>query len=288
MKFNNEDIKTYYKDCHNAYRDAWGLDQNMQLNLGLWYKDTKNLSEALFNLNVEMGQLAEIDNTKVVLDAGCGVGGTAIHLAKNYGCKVIGITLSENQCRLANENATIENVSHLVEFQVMDYMQTSFENQSFDVIIGMESIVYAQPKKAFIEEAFRLLKDGGKLVLAENLQAKEKLSTNEHISLYTNSFNGCKVESLDTENNYINNLNTSGFIHIKCIDKTKEITPSIKRLRRIYYAAKLYNLYHRLIGKPFNETQEANTKMCYHLWSSLKNGLWGYGLIHAVKPKLNA
>ena len=37
-------IVEYYEKCNNAYRDAWGLDHNMQLNLGLWKKETKNLT----------------------------------------------------------------------------------------------------------------------------------------------------------------------------------------------------------------------------------------------------
>ena len=49
-------IVSYYEECDNAYRDAWGMDQNMQLNLGIWNKDTKKLSEALVNLNNEMIQ----------------------------------------------------------------------------------------------------------------------------------------------------------------------------------------------------------------------------------------
>lgn len=276
-------IVTYYEECDNAYRDAWGMDKNMQLNLGLWPKGTKNLSEALLNLNKEIAKKAQINSDDYVLDAGCGVGGTAIFLAKNYGCKVVGITLTPHQAEKAKVNAKKSNVSHLVEFQVMDYMNTTFESNTFTVITGIESICYAEPKIGFLREAHRLLKPGGRIALAENLQGKQQLNHTEYNSLYTNAFNGCKVDSLDTKEQYLSNLKQLNFKQAICEDYTPLIKPSIKRLRRFWYLAKPYNLAHKLIGKGFSPTQEANTKMCYHLLSSLNKGLWTYGLITAKK-----
>ena len=282
-KKQKEAIVSYYEECDNAYRDAWGMDQNMQLNLGIWNKDTKKLSEALVNLNNEMMQVANLTKQDHVLDAGCGVGGTLIHFAKKVGCTGVGITLTPHQADKANENAKKEGVDHLVSFQVMDYCETSFKDESFTLITGMESICYAEPKMAFLKEAKRLLKTGGRIAIADNLQGKDNLTDKEYKSLYTNAFNGCKVNSLDTENQYQTNLEELQFKNIQCIDETDRIRPSILRLRKFYYPAVAYNFAHRIIGKRFSKTQEANTRMCYHLLSSLDAGLWKYGLITATK-----
>lgn len=279
----HQEIADYYRQCNNAYRDAWGLDQNMQLNLGLWKKGTKNLSQAMHHLNEEVAQHAAPQKNDRVLDAGCGVGGTAIHWAKNFGCQVSGISLAPNQVEQAKINAKKGGVSALCDFQLMDYSSTSFADESFDIIIGIESICYAEPKSAFLKEAKRLLKKGGRLVMAENLQAKKKLTAREYDCLYTAAFHGCKVKSLDTEEEYLKHLAKLEFSTSYCFDYTEFIRPSIRRLRRFYYPAWLYNQWHRLIGKPFSETQEANTKMCYYLLSSLNKGLWKYGIIKATK-----
>ncbi|MAY84476.1 MAG: hypothetical protein CMP59_10125 [Flavobacteriales bacterium] len=283
MNYTPTDIINYYEQCENAYRDAWGMDRNLQLNLGLWENGTKNLAEALRNLNAKVAELAEVSKDCRVLDAGCGVGGTAIYLAKYFGCKVTGISITERQIELAKENARNAGLEQLVDFHAQNFMQTTFPDESFDVIIGMESICYAEPKIDFLEEAKRLLKPGGRLVLAENLQGKEELSDKERRILYTDGFNGCKVKSLDTETQYLDNLKSLDFKSIECIDKSEAVRPSIVRLRRFFYPAWLYNQWHRLIGKAFSETQEANTKMCYYLLSGLDKGLWKYGLIRAVK-----
>ena len=259
------------------------MNRNLQLNLGLWEKGTKNLPEALSNLNAKVAELASIDETSLVLDAGCGVGGTAIYLAKHFGCKVIGISITGRQIELAKANARAAEVDHLVAFEVQNFMNTNFDANTFDAVIGMESICYAEPKLEFLKEAKRVLKEGGRLVLAENLQGKAELNEKEEAILYTNGFNGCKVESLDTEKDYQANLEQLSFTEIECIDKSIAVRPSIVRLRRFFYPAWLYNQWHRLIGKPFSMTQEANTKMCYYLLSGLDRGLWKYGLIKAIK-----
>ena len=276
-------IVSYYQECDNAYRDAWGMDKNMQLNLGIWNSSTKKLSEALVNLNNEMLTLLQLSMADHVLDAGCGVGGTLIHFAKAAGCTGIGITLTPHQAEKATMNAQKAGVSHLLRFEVMDYTNTSFESEQFTAITGIESICYAAPKMAFLKEAKRLLKPGGRIALAENLQGKDDLTKKEIKSVYTDAFNGCQVISLDTENQYKNNLKALSFHNIQCIDETVRIRPSIVRLRKFYYPAVAYNLAHRVIGKRFSKTQEANTKMCYHLLSSLDAGLWKYGLILATK-----
>lgn len=275
-------IARYYRECNNAYRDAWGLDKNMQLNLGLWKSGCRSLSEALKNLNQEVAEKAIIKSGDRILDAGCGVGGTAIFLAQNYGCRIKGITLSAEQVEQARKNARKHQVDHLCDFEVMDYNHTTFEKGSFDVILGIESICYAESKFNFLKEVKRLLKKGGRLVLAENVQAKPNLSAKEHQSLYEKAFFGCQVKSLDTAQEYEEKLSQLQFKRIRCEDYTDLIRPSISRLRRIYYPAKLYNLVHRWMGKPFSEVQEANTRMCFHLQSSLNSGLWKYAIISAT------
>ncbi len=119
-------------------------------------------------MNEVMMIAAGIKPDDTVLDAGCGVGGSSIFLASTLGCRVTGITLSERQVNLAIENAKkTENIDGLVDFKVMNYYATDFPDASFDVIWGCESICYADSKEQFIKEAYRLLKPGGRLVVAD-------------------------------------------------------------------------------------------------------------------------
>lgn len=279
----HESIVEYYNKSFNAYRDGWGLDDNMQLNLGFWHKGTRSLSEALTNLNAYVAEQAQLSPDDLVLDAGCGVGGTIIHLVKHHGCRGHGITLVPHQVRKATENAGKNGVAHHTSFQVMDFCQTTFPDNHFDVITGIESICHADSKRAFLQEAYRILKPGGRMILVETLQAKPNLTPREHDQLYTRGFHGCKITSIDTADQYLTNLKELGFSHFEAEDKTALVWPSVRRLRRMYYLAWLYNQYKALTGKPFGDTEKAHTRMCYYLYTGLKNKLWSYGVIKAVK-----
>jgi cyclopropane-fatty-acyl-phospholipid synthase len=56
-----------------------------------------------------------------VLDIGCGWGGLALTLAQDYGARVVGVTLSEEQIKVARERAARAGLSDRVEFRLMDY-----------------------------------------------------------------------------------------------------------------------------------------------------------------------
>lgn len=95
--FTKKEIATYYNHTLLHYRVGWQLDKSKGLHYGLWYPDTKNLHEAIQNTNKKIGSFIKNKDGFDVLDAGCGVGGSAIFLAQNYHCNVHGITLSKAQ-----------------------------------------------------------------------------------------------------------------------------------------------------------------------------------------------
>ncbi|MEQ9297833.1 MAG: methyltransferase domain-containing protein [Cyclobacteriaceae bacterium] len=278
-------IEEYFVTCENAYRDFWDLDHSGLMSLGFWKKGTKNLREALAYQNEVMADKAQIKADDQVLDAGCGMGGSAVFLAKRIGCRINGITLVEDQVAKATAYASRNAVNQLVSFQRQDYTKTDFPDASFDVIWGIESICYAEPKSAFIDEAFRLLRPGGRLIVSEILATKEKMTPSEESDLLDNGYKLCMVNWLDTADQYRANLKTTGFDQIAIDDMTELIRPSINRLYLGYYPATVYNRVKNLFGRDFSQVQLGNTKMLYYLHKSLKRKLWEYGLIYAQKPK---
>ena len=160
-------IIDYYRDSENAYKDSWDLHNSLAIHYGYWDDKVKTFRQSLLRMNEVMMKAAEINSSDKVLDAGCGVGGSSIFIASVLGCKVTGITLSERQVQQAIQNGIKKGVAPLTDFKVMDYCATEFPDESFDVVWGCESICYADDKEKFIKEAFRLLKPGGRLVIAD-------------------------------------------------------------------------------------------------------------------------
>ena len=107
------------------------------------------------------------DGVAKVLDVGCGIGGTSRYLAKKLlpNAQVTGITLSPKQVERATELAKEQGVPN-AKFQVMDALAMEFPDNSFDVVWACESGEHMPDKTAYVNEMLRVLKPGGKLILA--------------------------------------------------------------------------------------------------------------------------
>src|SRR5437867_919467 len=105
-------IKRYYHENQLFYDLFWTDSQNFSMNYGFWYSGTRTLAEALLNQNRAIAEALDIGPADLVLEAGCGTGGTSIWLARHYGAHIIGITLSDNQARRASKIAASKGVGN--------------------------------------------------------------------------------------------------------------------------------------------------------------------------------
>jgi MPBQ/MSBQ methyltransferase len=113
---------------------------------------------------VRWGGLNQLPSGTTVLDVGCGIGGSSRILARDYGFQVTGITISPGQVKRAQE-LTPPEVS--ARFQQDDAMHLSFPDSSFDVVWCIEAGPHMPDKATFAKELLRVLKPGGRLVVAD-------------------------------------------------------------------------------------------------------------------------
>lgn len=282
MKSFQKEIVDYYEECEDDYRLFWHLEKCLAMHAGYWDSTTRSLNEALERENEVLAQYAKITAKDRVLDAGCGVGGSSIYLAKNYQCHVTGITLSEKQAETARHYAA-ERVSahHRPTFCVRDYTQTGFPDASFSVVWGLESICHAEKKQDFMKEAFRLLEPGGRLIVADGFAKKGNYKGSEK-ALMNTWLQGFGVQSLDTVESFEENLKQTGFKNIKFIDVTSHVIPSSKKLffysffglPIISIASKLGLCSKRRVGNLMGARSQ---------YIAIKQKLWVYGIYTAIK-----
>ena len=279
--FNQIDIAEYYNTTQVHYEKWWELKTHLSLHYGIWDEGIKTFADSLSNTNRVLMELSNIQDSEKILDAGCGVGGAAMFLCLNRNVNVIGISLSEKQVEFANKYARAKQLDHKVSFHVMDYTRTLFGDESFDVVWACESVSSAPDKSDFIRESFRILKKGGRLILSDFFL------TNDN----QNDKHGWIRKWEDTWS--ISNLVTSEYF-VKCLQhqgyelkENKDCSNKIYRsARRMYFASilgglpsELYNFSHPKVSR----FAKKHYRCGYYQFKALKENLWKYNIILAVK-----
>ena len=280
--FTNDDISRYYDLSEVHYRRIWGLDKYRSLHYGYWDSSVNNFHEALLNINRVLADRAEIRGGETILDAGCGVGGSSLWLARERNCRVVGISLNQRQVMKANKFTLDAGLSDKLRFEQKDYLNTGYPQNSFDVVWAIESVCYANDKGLFLKEASRVLKPGGRLIIADFFKV-DHLSAND-TALVTQWANGWAVNDFSTAEEFNAKLLENAFEKTENIDVTDAIMPSAKKLYQFYIfggmAAKLY----RLFRPNATELGKNNVRNAYLQYKTLKKGLWTYRIVKAVKP----
>lgn len=102
-----------------------------------------------------------------VLDVGCGTGKPALRLARASGAHVVGVSISRHQVKLANTNAKAAGVQDRARFEYADAMKLPYADASFDAAWAFESMLHMPDHDRFLAEMTRVLKPGGRLVIAD-------------------------------------------------------------------------------------------------------------------------
>ena len=275
------DIADYYDQSYWDYRTSWLNSKNLAIHYGYWSDKTQSHSDSLLEMNQELAGHLDLKPGDHVLDAGCGIGGSSIWLAENYGVKVTGITISPTQIDQANKNAIKRGVDHLVSFKLEDYTQTSFADETFDHIWGLESICYALKKSDFVKEAYRVLKKGGCFAVADGFANKQEVTEKEwqHV---LKVLNGWSMPNMSTPSQFEGFMKDSGFDDIHYRDITENTLPSSKRL---YYTALLTYPMEKVMSwvKLRSSVQSGNFYACFGQYHVLHDGIGCYGLFSAKK-----
>mmetsp|Transcript_34922 Transcript_34922/g.56071 ORF Transcript_34922/g.56071 Transcript_34922/m.56071 type:complete len:278 (+) Transcript_34922:47-880(+) len=106
-----------------------------------------------------------------VLDVGCGIGGSALYMAKVCGADVLGVDYSDNMLETARqrlrEAETATGQKYSVRYEMHDVTKSKFPENSFDVIYSRDCILHIGDKPALFKSFFKWLKPGGTLFITD-------------------------------------------------------------------------------------------------------------------------
>jgi len=220
------DTARHYDECYRDYLFAWCNRDNLALHYGYWDGGKPyDQHQALLNKNQVLYEKAGIQPDDVVLDAGCGIGGSTIWMARQHGNKVTGITISAKQADYARQHAQRHGVADKVNFEVADFCATPFADASFDVVWALESSCHALNKADFLREAWRVLKPGGRIVVCDGFLLQREFNENQWQAVLA-CLNGWAVPNLCARDEFTGLLKQQGFQNIICHDITAQTLPS--------------------------------------------------------------
>ena len=132
-------------------------------NVGYWRAATATQAEASTAL-VNRLLDCHTQHPDAVLDVGCGLGATTSAIKHRWpGARVTGINLSEAQiehCRRNHQDC---------DFALMNATGLTFSENSFDVVFSAEAAFHFDTRREFFVQAYRALKPGGSLLVADIL-----------------------------------------------------------------------------------------------------------------------
>ncbi|KAA3485369.1 cyclopropane-fatty-acyl-phospholipid synthase family protein [Gossypium australe] len=142
------------------------LDETMTYSCAVFKTEDEDLKDAQHRKISLLIEKARIDSKHEILEIGCGWGSLAIEVVKRTGCKYTGITLSEEQLKLAEKRVKEAGLQENIRFQLCDYRQLP-STYKYDRIISCEMIEAVGHE--YMEDFFgcceSVLADDGLLVL---------------------------------------------------------------------------------------------------------------------------
>jgi len=165
-----EVARSYYNstDADNFYYRIWGGED---LHLGIYnHPDEDIYTASRRTIDRMAGYADKIDENTRIIDLGGGFGGSARHLAKKFGCKVVVINLSEAENERGRKMNKDQGLDHLIDIIDGSFDDVPYDDNSFDIVWSEDAILHSDDREQVMNETKRVLKPGGDLIFTDPMQ----------------------------------------------------------------------------------------------------------------------
>ena len=177
--------------------------------------DSAGLARAVVRMIDVIVAPAAIGAGDHVVDAGCGIGGTAMHLVKTRGCTVTGVNICRPQLEIAEKKVRDAGLDDRIGFTYGDCSQhLPFADGSIDVVTNIESACHYGDRGQFLREVARILKPGGRIVAMDWAQC-DGVPADLHKRYIEPLCRHWLIRSLESRSSYAERLRESGLTVIE-------------------------------------------------------------------------
>lgn len=275
----NEEIKEYWNGASSIYDEY--IEREGHTNIHYGYLETdesvEDTEQATVEMNQRLAKTANIQPDDTVLFCGCGYGGPAIWAAKEIGIDAIGINIVEDQLEQARKSARQAGVADQTDFRLDDHTKMdTIDDNEIDVVWAIESIMYAQDKRDFLDQARRVLGDDGRFVVAEGFKLKREMTEDERV-IVDKLLDGWSVPNFAHIDDFTDYMNEIGFRAVESSDITENVEPFAQWMvigRPYIYLCQFLKLVGRM-----NAQEVIHIKNMRHQHRVIKNDLMGYYIV---------
>ena len=232
-QIDQDSVRDYFDKSGRGYRLFHSKQGAMHVALNC---DTEFTPEGyLGQVDLVAQQLADID-APYVLEIGCGTGFNTRNLAERFpDGKFVGVDLLERHVEIARREA-----NHLAnaEYEVGDFQQLRFSNNSMDVVVAIECICQASNTRKAMHEAWRVLRPGGLLIVVDCFRATSLDRYDENLQLAARLVEKTMaVDEFAVLDDWTTDTESLGFARLQETD----LSPAISHnLARFYSLARRY------------------------------------------------
>ncbi|KAG6571208.1 Tocopherol O-methyltransferase, chloroplastic, partial [Cucurbita argyrosperma subsp. sororia] len=222
-------IAEFYDESSGLWENVWGE----HMHHGFYDPDSSvSLSDhraAQIRMIEETLRFAGVEAATAVVDVGCGIGGSSRYLARKFGAKCRGITLSPVQAKRAQAIAADAGLSDKVCFEVADALNQPFSDGEFDLVWSMESGEHMPDKSKFVSELVRVAAPGATIIIVTWCHrdlgpSEDSLQPWEH-KLLQKICDGFYLPAWCSTADYVKLLESHGLQDVRTADWSRNVAP---------------------------------------------------------------
>ena len=274
-----EKIRRYYLETTESSYLAHWAGNSLGFHFGIGDDSTASLDESLANTNMYLADRLQVGSDMRVLDAGCGVGGSSIWLARERGAQVTAITLAPNQVELGRRFAQERGVADRVTFECIDFTKTPFPPANFDCVWNIESLCHCLDARGYLEHVWELLDDGGRFRCMDMFRGAA--GDPAHAAAMCE---GSVLPALQTIDALANILREIGFVEVTTEDLTGKVARSASALRAMANNKQLELRAEEVMLGKHNPIYQAHVNAALGAVAGMESRSVTYGYVGAIRP----
>ena len=227
-------IVKYFEEAGLDYY-YWDKAFNMHFGYFKWGINPFNRASLLQEMNNQMMARLLLNTLQepMVLDLGCGLGAVSRHMAKKQPtAHFAGFTITPWQVQFGNQLTTDAGLKDRVQLYESDYAHLPIADASADAAFAMESACYAKGKDKLelIQELYRVLKPGGRFVIADGFRKHSRPLPNWLNKIYRKNLDCWALTELADIQLFVKALKSVGFKNVKVEDISWRVAPSFAHI----------------------------------------------------------